>query len=195
MDGWQRGFDVEFNGVGMVEVGENGDDSSDWDSDVSDDGTENRPAGYSALASEPPSQLTDGSTATSDETSQREVSDHVSIRVVNDLFYLPLLIRNVSYLHLSYHGDKCFTYFLFRYPLLSLLQHPARTWMNVSFFASFLKKVSLNASVRITFKCFFSETAESIRKAVAGLKLPAPAWAKEISDSELLKMVTAMQEN
>ncbi|GMS80148.1 hypothetical protein PENTCL1PPCAC_2323, partial [Pristionchus entomophagus] len=127
VEGWQRGFDVQFNGVGrVVEAGENEDDSSDWESDDSDEGEENRPEGYSALASEPPSQLRSCSITTSDDTSHREMSSQMD---------------------------------------LSLNKHHS----------------------------VLPETATSIRNAVAGLKLPAPAWANEVTDSQLLEMITKMQ--
>lgn len=96
VDGWQRGFDVEFNGVGgRIEVRENDDDSSDWESDVSDDEVENRPEGYSALASEPPSQPSDHSTTASDDKSRGELTDQVRslFLAFSDCFIIRMLSK------------------------------------------------------------------------------------------------------
>ncbi|GMT10738.1 hypothetical protein PFISCL1PPCAC_2035, partial [Pristionchus fissidentatus] len=131
VDGWQRGFDVEFHGVGIVELREgDDDDSSDWESDVSEDGAIERPPGYSALASEAPSQRTDTTVTTEDEKSQREPAE----------------------------------------------QAPPT-------------QVVPAASSRMD-----EETAASIRNAVAGLKLPAPEWAKKVSDGQLVDLIKKMQD-
>lgn len=99
VDGWQRGFDVEFNGVGgRIEVREN-DDSSDWESDVSDNEVENRPEGYSALASEPPPQPSDQSSTASDDKSRGELTDQVRSSFLT--FSFCFIIRMLSKLEIN----------------------------------------------------------------------------------------------